>query len=84
MYARQCACKATVFTQHAASLSAQAFDDLLLLKRGGHATYVGPLGRHSVHLVDYFQAVKGVEPLQEGINPGASSHPFNSCSQRLC
>ena len=37
------------------ALVLQAFDDLLLLKRGGHATYVGPLGRHSVHLVEYFQ-----------------------------
>ncbi len=33
----------------------QAFDDLLLLKRGGFATYVGHLGTHSVDLVNYFQ-----------------------------
>lgn len=34
----------------------QAFDDLLLLKRGGHAIYVGHLGVHSVDLVRYFEA----------------------------
>ena len=33
----------------------QAFDDLLLLKRGGHPTYVGPLGTHSVNLINYFE-----------------------------
>ena len=33
----------------------QAFDDLLLLKRGGYATYVGHLGTHSVDLINYFQ-----------------------------
>ena len=33
----------------------QAFDDLLLLKRGGYATYVGHLGTHSVSLINYFQ-----------------------------
>ncbi len=47
----------------------QAFDDLLLLKRGGFATYVGHLGTHSVDLVNYFQQVKGVPPLRKGINP---------------
>jgi hypothetical protein len=37
------------------SVVAQAFDDLLLLKRGGYATYVGHLGNHSVDLINYFQ-----------------------------
>ena len=38
----------------------QAFDDLLLLKRGGHATYVGPLGTHSVNLINYFEVREGL------------------------
>ena len=33
----------------------QAFDDLLLLKRGGQVTYMGPLGSHSTTLVNYFE-----------------------------
>ena len=28
---------------------------LLLMKRGGQEIYVGPLGRHSAHLVRYFE-----------------------------
>ncbi len=38
----------------------QAFDDLLLLKRGGHSTYVGPLGTHSVNLINYFEVREGL------------------------
>lgn len=28
---------------------------LFLLKRGGEEIYVGPLGRHSSHLIKYFE-----------------------------
>ncbi len=34
---------------------AQAFDDLLLLKRGGRTIYCGPLGARSADMVAYFQ-----------------------------
>ena len=47
----------------------QAFDELLLLKRGGYCIYFGPLGNESTHLVDYFEAIPGVPRLQAGINP---------------
>ena len=47
----------------------QAFDELLLLKRGGYCIYFGPLGDQSKHLVAYFEAIPGVPLLQEGINP---------------
>ncbi len=33
----------------------QAFDQLLLLKRGGQTIYCGPLGLHSSTLITYFQ-----------------------------
>jgi len=33
----------------------QAFDQLLLLKRGGETIYCGPLGLHSSMLISYFQ-----------------------------
>ena len=32
----------------------EAFDELLLLKRGGETIYCGPLGEHSSKLVHYF------------------------------
>lgn len=46
----------------------QAFDELLLLQRGGTTIYAGPLGRDSNTLIDYFEAL-GVEPKPEGLNP---------------
>lgn len=45
-----------------------AFDELLLLQRGGTTIYAGPLGRDSNTLIDYFEAL-GVEPKPEGLNP---------------
>ena len=42
------------------ALSLQAFDQLLLLKRGGQTIYCGPLGKHSSTLVAYFE----VQPQQ--------------------
>jgi hypothetical protein len=48
----------------------QAFDELLLLKRGGRTIFSGALGRDSVKLIDYFtSAVPAVEPPQDGLNP---------------
>ena len=47
----------------------QAFDDLLLMKRGGMIIYHGRLGRHSHRLIEYFEAIPGVPSLPEGLNP---------------
>ena len=47
----------------------QAFDELLLLKRGGRTIYNGPTGADSCTLVSYFEGIKGVPKLTEGINP---------------
>ena len=47
----------------------QAFDELLLLKRGGRTIYNGPTGKDSQTLIDYFQGIQGVPKLTEGINP---------------
>ncbi|KAK9815219.1 hypothetical protein WJX72_000157 [[Myrmecia] bisecta] len=46
----------------------EAFDELLLLQRGGTAIYAGPLGEHSRHLVEYFEGL-GVPPIAPGYNP---------------
>ena len=37
----------------------QAFDNLLLLQRGGRTTFFGPLGEESCKLVAYLEAVPG-------------------------
>ena len=47
----------------------QAFDELLLLKRGGKVIYNGPTGKDSADLVSYFEGIEGVPKLQGGINP---------------
>lgn len=48
----------------------QAFDELLLLKRGGRTIFHGALGGDSVKLIDYFtSAVPAVQPPQNDLNP---------------
>ncbi|KAI5315665.1 hypothetical protein L3X38_044841 [Prunus dulcis] len=47
----------------------EAFDELFLLKKGGQEIYVGPLGRHSCHLIKYFEGIEGVSKIKNGYNP---------------
>ncbi|KAK3127191.1 hypothetical protein QOZ80_7AG0569620 [Eleusine coracana subsp. coracana] len=47
----------------------EAFDELLLLKRGGRVIYAGQLGVQSHMLVEYFEAIPGVPKITEGYNP---------------
>ncbi|KAK9826285.1 hypothetical protein WJX74_005739 [Apatococcus lobatus] len=47
----------------------EAFDELLLLKRGGRVIYCGPLGTNSVEMVKYFETIPNVPPHKEGVNP---------------
>ena len=42
--------------------SFEAFDELVLLKRGGETIYCGPLGKHSCELVEYFQVLPCLLP----------------------
>ncbi|EPS60993.1 hypothetical protein M569_13808, partial [Genlisea aurea] len=62
--------RTVVCTIHQPSIDIfDAFDELLLLKRGGEEIYVGPLGRHSCELINYFEAVEGVVKIRDGYNP---------------
>jgi len=45
------------------------FDSLLLLRRGGRMVFFGELGRESLKLINYFQALPGVKPIKPGYNP---------------
>ncbi|CAL9023392.1 unnamed protein product [Prunus brigantina] len=47
----------------------EAFDELFLMKQGGQEMYVGPLGRHSCHLIKYFEGIEGVSKIKNGYNP---------------
>nr|XP_029118570.1 ABC transporter G family member 36-like isoform X5 [Elaeis guineensis] len=62
--------RTVVCTIHQPSIDIfEAFDELLLLKQGGEEIYVGPLGRHSCHLINYFEGIEGVSKIKDGYNP---------------
>ncbi|KAJ8754205.1 hypothetical protein K2173_002105 [Erythroxylum novogranatense] len=62
--------RTVVCTIHQPSIDIfEAFDELLLMKRGGQVIYAGPLGHHSHELVEYFEAIPGVPKIKDGINP---------------
>ncbi|KAK4487143.1 hypothetical protein RD792_006458 [Penstemon davidsonii] len=62
--------RTVVCTIHQPSIDIfEAFDELLLMKRGGQITYSGPLGHHSHLLIEYFQSLSGVPEIKEGYNP---------------
>ncbi|CAK0784035.1 hypothetical protein CVIRNUC_007238 [Coccomyxa viridis] len=64
--------RTVVCTIHQPSIDIfEAFDELLLLKRGGRTIYCGPTGHESQQLVAYFASKKGVEALPEGTNPAS-------------
>ncbi|KAM0889290.1 hypothetical protein ACQ4PT_027845 [Festuca glaucescens] len=62
--------RTVVCTIHQPSIDIfESFDELLLLKRGGHVIYAGELGPRSHKLVEYFEAIPGVAKITEGYNP---------------
>ncbi|KAK2976352.1 hypothetical protein RJ640_014183, partial [Escallonia rubra] len=62
--------RTVVCTIHQPSIDIfEAFDELLLMKRGGQVIYAGPLGHHSHLLVEYFESIPGVPKIREGFNP---------------
>ncbi|KAK1312432.1 putative pleiotropic drug resistance protein 7 [Acorus calamus] len=55
--------RTVVCTIHQPSIDIfEAFDELFLMKRGGEEIYVGPLGRQSCHLIEYFEITDGYNP----------------------
>ncbi|EPS65201.1 hypothetical protein M569_09576, partial [Genlisea aurea] len=62
--------RTVVCTIHQPSIDIfEAFDELMLLKRGGQVIYAGSLGHQSGHLIKYFEAVAGIPKIREGQNP---------------
>ncbi|KAI6680129.1 hypothetical protein NL676_034010 [Syzygium grande] len=62
--------RTVVCTIHQPSIDIfDAFDELFLLKRGGEEIYVGPLGQHSSHLINYFEGISGIPTIKDGYNP---------------
>ncbi|CAN6886391.1 unnamed protein product [Brassica oleracea] len=62
--------RTVVCTIHQPSIDIfEAFDELLLMKRGGQVIYAGPLGQNSHKIIEYFQAIPGVQKIKEKYNP---------------
>jgi energy-coupling factor transporter ATP-binding protein EcfA2/ABC-type multidrug transport system permease subunit len=62
--------RTVVCTIHQPSIDIfEAFDELILLKRGGEVIYVGSLGKYSSDLIDYFSSIHGVPSIKDGYNP---------------
>ncbi|XP_059456290.1 ABC transporter G family member 35-like [Corylus avellana] len=62
--------RTVVCTIHQPSIDIfEAFDELLLMKRGGQVIYSGPLGRNSQKIIEYFEAIRGVTKIKEKYNP---------------
>ncbi|KAJ4844769.1 hypothetical protein Tsubulata_003473, partial [Turnera subulata] len=59
-----------VCTIHQPSIDVfEAFDELILLKRGGQVIYSGELGLHSSKLIEYFESIPRVPKIKENYNP---------------
>ncbi|KAA8543738.1 hypothetical protein F0562_022085 [Nyssa sinensis] len=62
--------RTVVCTIHQPSIDIfEAFDELLLMKRGGQVIYGGKLGEKSQSLINYFQGINGIPPIPTGYNP---------------
>ncbi|CAN8270209.1 unnamed protein product [Cochlearia groenlandica] len=62
--------RTVVCTIHQPSIDIfEAFDELLLMKRGGQVIYAGPLGQNSHKIIEYFQEIPCVPRIKEKYNP---------------
>ncbi|OVA16669.1 ABC transporter-like [Macleaya cordata] len=62
--------RTVVCTIHQPSIDIfEAFDELILLKRGGRIIYSGPLGQHSSRVIEYFEGISGVPRIRDNYNP---------------
>ncbi|KAL0554085.1 hypothetical protein IC582_007996 [Cucumis melo] len=76
--------RTVVCTIHQPSIDIfEAFDELFLMKPGGQEIYVGPLGRHSFHLIKYFEEIKGVAKIKDQYNPATWMLEVTSPAQEL-
>ncbi|KAI9109470.1 hypothetical protein K1719_019524 [Acacia pycnantha] len=75
--------RTVVCTIHQPSIDIfEAFDELLLMKRGGQVIYAGPLGRNSHKNVEYFEAIPGLPKIKDKYNPATWMLESSSLFQR--
>nr|XP_043618369.1 pleiotropic drug resistance protein 1-like isoform X2 [Erigeron canadensis] len=76
--------RTVVCTIHQPSIDIfEAFDELFLMKRGGQELYVGPVGRHSCHIIDYFQAIDGISKIKDRYNPATWMLEVSTSAQEV-
>ncbi|KAI5651241.1 hypothetical protein M9H77_37246 [Catharanthus roseus] len=76
--------RTVVCTIHQPSIDIfEAFDELLLMKRGGQVIYAGPLGRHSQKIIEYFEAIPGVPKIKDKYNPATWMLEVSSVATEL-
>ncbi|KAK9054686.1 hypothetical protein SSX86_025765 [Deinandra increscens subsp. villosa] len=76
--------RTVVCTIHQPSIDIfEAFDELFLMKRGGQELYVGPVGRHSCDLIEYFEAIDGISKIKDGYNPATWMLEVSTSAQEL-
>ncbi|KAH7655219.1 Xenobiotic-transporting ATPase protein [Dioscorea alata] len=64
--------RTVVCTIHQPSIDIfEAFDELMLMKKGGELIYSGPLGQHSRRVIEYFERIPGVPKINDNYNPAA-------------
>ncbi|XXG63723.1 hypothetical protein AAC387_Pa05g1844 [Persea americana] len=74
--------RTVVCTIHQPSIDIfESFDELFLMKRGGEEIYVGPLGYHSCHLINYFEGINGASKIRDGYNPATWMLEVTTISQ---
>ncbi|KAL8458109.1 hypothetical protein ACS0TY_035841 [Phlomoides rotata] len=76
--------RTVVCTIHQPSIDIfEAFDELFLMKRGGQEIYVGPVGRLSCDLIQYFEGIEGVAKIKPSHNPATWMLEVTSSSQEM-
>ncbi|TYI19249.1 hypothetical protein ES332_A07G152300v1 [Gossypium tomentosum] len=62
--------RTVVCTIHQPSIDIfEAFNEIILMKRGGQIIYSGELGQNSCNLIEYFEGIPGVSKIKENYNP---------------
>ncbi|KAK1629536.1 hypothetical protein QYE76_003851 [Lolium multiflorum] len=76
--------RTVVCTIHQPSIEIfEAFDELMLMKRGGELIYAGPLGHLSCEVIRYFQAIPGVPRIKDNYNPSTWMLEVTSASMEV-
>uniref|UniRef100_A0A803KN58 ABC transporter domain-containing protein n=1 Tax=Chenopodium quinoa TaxID=63459 RepID=A0A803KN58_CHEQI len=76
--------RTVVCTIHQPSIDIfEAFDELMLLKTGGHIIYSGPLGQQSSKVIEYFQTIPSMPKIKDNYNPATWMLEVTSASSEI-